>query len=179
MTDRKVALITGASSGIGRELAKVIAADGYDLTLSARREERLESLARELSVAHGISARVIASDLADPAAAKRLVGELEKEKLTIDVLVNCAGLGVYGRLWETELVRQLEVIQVNLVALTGLTRLLLPGMVSRGRGRVLNVASTAAFQPGPFMSVYYATKAYVLSLSEALAEELKGTGVTV
>jgi uncharacterized protein len=174
-----IAVVTGASSGIGKELAKLIAADGYDLVLVARRQERLDSLARELSVAHGISARVLAADLADPKSPERLVEELEKEKLSIDVLVNNAGLGIYGRLWETDIHRQIEIIQVNLVALTELTGLLLPGMVSRRRGRILNLASTAAFQPGPYMAVYYATKAYVLSFSEAIAEELKGTGVTV
>ena len=173
------ALVTGASSGIGLELAKVIAADGYDLVLSARRQDRLESLARELSVAHGISARVIPVDLADPAAPKRLFEELEKEKLTIDVLVNNAGFGIYGRFWETDVDGQLEVLRVNISALTALSGLLLPGMVSRRRGRILNLSSTAAFQPGPYMAVYYATKAYILSFSEAIAEELKGTGVTV
>ena len=173
------ALVTGASSGIGKELARLIAADGYDLVLVARRQERLEELARELSVAHGVSARVIIADLADPASPKRIVEELETERIAVDVLVNNAGLGIYGRLWKSDITRQLEVIQVNVVALTDLTGRLLPGMVSRARGRIVNVASTAAFQPGPYMAVYYATKAYVLSFSEAIAEELKGTGVTV
>ncbi len=173
------ALVTGASSGIGKELARLIAADGYDLVLVARRRERLEELARELSVAHGVSARVIAADLADPASPKRIADELETERIAVDVLVNNAGLGIYGRLWKSDITRQLEIIQVNVVALTDLTGRLLPGMVSRARGRIVNVASTAAFQPGPYQAVYYATKAYVLSFSEAIAEELKGTGVTV
>ena len=173
------AIVTGASSGIGKELAKLAAAEGYDLILVARRQERLDALARELSVAHGVSARVIPGDLADPGGPKRIVQEIEKEKLDVDVLVNNAGLGVYGRFWKTDLARQLEVIQVNVAALTELTGRILPAMISRRRGRIVNVASTAAFQPGPYMSVYYATKAYVLSFSEALAEELRGTGVTV
>ena len=173
------ALVTGASSGIGKELARLAAADGYDLILVARRQERLETLARETSVTHGVSARVIARDLADPATPKQIFEELERERTAVDVLVNNAGLGIYGRFWKTDLSRQLEVIQVNMVALTELTGLLLPGMVSRKRGRIVNIASTAAFQPGPYMAVYYATKAYVLSFSEAIAEELPETGVTV
>lgn len=175
----QTALVTGASSGIGNELAKLAAADGCNLVLVSRRQERLEALARDLSVAHGVSARVITADLADPAAPKRIVEELEKERLTVDVLVNNAGLGIYGPFWKRDLGKELEVVQVNVVALTELTGLLLHGMISRKRGRILNVASTAAFQPGPWMAVYYATKAYVLSFSEAIAEELKGTGVTV
>ena len=175
----ETALITGASSGIGAELARLAAADGCGLVLVSRRRERLEAMARELSVAHGISARVLTADLSRPNASRRIAGELENEGLRIDVLVNNAGLGLYGEFSKSDLDRQLEVLQVNAVALTELTRLLLPGMIERGRGRVLNVASTAAFQPGPYMAVYYATKAYVLSFSEAIAEELKGTGVTV
>ncbi len=173
------ALVTGASSGIGMELARLIAADGYDLVLVARRQERLEELARELTVAHGVSTRVIAADLSDAASPARIVEELDSERIAVDVLVNNAGLGIYGQLWKSDISRQLEVVQVNVVTLTELTGRLLPGMVSRRRGRVVNVASTAAFQPGPYMAVYYATKAYVLSFSEAIAQELKGTGVTV
>ena len=175
----QTALVTGASSGIGEELAKLAAADGCNLVLVARRQERLDALARDLSVAHGVSARVITADLANRAAPRRIAEELTKGRLTIDILVNNAGLGIYGPFWERELGKELEVVQVNVVALTELTGLLLPGMISRKRGRILNVASTAAFQPGPWMAVYYATKAYVLSFSEAIAEELKGTGVTV
>jgi len=175
----KTALVTGASSGIGRELARLLAEEGLDLVLVARRSDRLEDLARELSVAHGVSARVLARDLASPSSAREIVEELERERLEVDVLVNSAGFGVYGRFWETEIDRQMEVLEVNVVALTELTGRLLPGMVSRARGRILNLASTAAFQPGPYMAVYYATKSFVLSFSEALAEELSGTGVTV
>jgi uncharacterized protein len=175
----KTALVTGASSGIGEELARLAAADGFDVILVSRRQERLDALARELAVAHGVSARVIAADLSDPEGPRQIVEELEKEKLSVDILVNNAGLGAYGRFFETDLAKQLEVIQVNVAALTDLTGRILPGMVARRRGRILNVASTAAFQPGPYMSVYYASKAYVLSFSEAIAEELRGTGVTV
>ncbi len=175
----KTALVTGASSGIGRELAKVLAEEGHDVVLVARRRERLEELARELAARHGVSARAIAKDLEDPAGPAEIFAELEAERIAVDILVNDAGLGVYGRFWETDLARQLALIQVNLTALTALTARFLPGMVARGRGRIVNVSSTAAFQPGPYMAVYYATKAYVLSFSEALAEELAGSGVTV
>lgn len=175
----KTALVTGASSGIGRELAKLLAREGHDLVLVARRREALEELARELAVKHGVAARVIAKDLTVPDSTAEIFGELERERLSVDILVNNAGLGVHGRFWETDLDRQIEIIQVNVVALTGLTGRFLPGLVARGRGRIVNVASTAAFQPGPYMAVYYATKAYVLSFSEALAEELSDTGVTV
>ena len=175
----RTALVTGASSGIGLEMARLIAKDGLDLVLVARRREKLEAVARELSVTHGISARVIAKDLARRTSPAEIAEELEGERIAIDVLVNNAGLGVYGRFWKTDLARQLEVVEVNLVALTDLTGRFLPGMVARRRGRIVNVASTAAFQPGPHMAVYYATKAYVLSFSEALAEELSNTGVTV
>ncbi len=175
----KTALVTGASSGIGRELAKLLAGEGHDVVFVARRRDRLEDLARELATRHGVSARVIAKDLENPASPAEIFEELETEEISVDILVNDAGLGIYGRFWETDLARQLAVIQVNLVALTNLTGRFLPGMVSRRKGKILNVSSTAAFQPGPYMAVYYATKAYVLSFSEALAEELAGTGVSV
>ena len=176
---RKTALVTGASSGIGLEFAKLLGREGRDLVLVARRREALEELARELAVKHGVSVRVIAKDLAAPDSAAEVFAELEKEHVVVDILVNNAGLGLHGRFWETDLRRQIEIIQVNVVALTVLTGRFLPGMVARGRGRIVNVASTAAFQPGPYMAVYYATKAYVLSFSEALAQELSDTGVTV
>jgi short-subunit dehydrogenase len=126
-----------------------------------------------------VAVRVIAKDLASPDSTLAIFDELERERVSVDILVNNAGLGLHGRFWETALDKQLEIIQVNIVALTGLTGRFLPGMVARGRGRIVNVASTAAFQPGPYMAVYYATKAYVLSFSEAIAQELKDTGVTV
>jgi short-subunit dehydrogenase len=175
----KTALITGASSGIGREMAKILAGEGHDVVLVARRRDRLEELARELAARHGVSARAIAKDLEDPASPAEIFEELEAERIAVDVLVNDAGLGVYGRFWETDLARQLAVIRVNLMAVTDLTGRFLPGMVSRRKGRIVNVSSTAAFQPGPYMAVYYATKAYVLSFSEALAEEVAGSGVSV
>ena len=171
MAERQTALITGASSGIGADLARLFARDGYNLVLVARREAKLREL--------GVAATVIAADLTDPAAPRRIAGELRAKSIDVDVLVNNAGVGLTGAFAETDLRKELEMIQVNIVALTELTKLLLPGMVARRRGRILNVASTAAFQPGPLMAVYYATKAYVLSFSEAIAEELRETGVTV
>lgn len=172
-------LITGATSGIGYELAKCFARDQYHLVLVARRHEELTRVAEELTSAHRVSVRVIAKDLAQPSAADEVAAELARENRPVDVLVNNAGVGTYGRFASADLASETAMIQVNVVALTQLTRLLLPGMLQRGHGRILNVASTAAFQPGPLMSVYYATKAYVLSFSEALANELRGSGVSV
>jgi short-subunit dehydrogenase len=174
---RPTALITGASGGIGEEFARLFAASGHDLVLVARSAGKLEALARALAEEHGIAARVIAADLSDPAAPAKIARELDG--VAIDVLVNNAGYGLYGEFTETELKEELDMIQLNLVALTHLTKLFLPGMVARKSGRILNVASTAAFQPGPLMTVYYATKAYVLSFSEGIAEELRGSGVTL
>ena len=176
---KETALITGASSGIGHDLTRLFARDGWDVVLVARSEEKLRELAAELTKTHGIAAHVIVADLARPDAAAGIVKMLTDRGLTIDALVNNAGLGLTGPFVETDLRGELEMIQVNVVALTQLTKLLLPGMVARKRGRILNVASTASFQPGPLMAVYYATKAYVLSFSEALSEELRHTGVTV
>ncbi|HOX56112.1 MAG TPA: SDR family oxidoreductase [Candidatus Paceibacterota bacterium] len=172
-------LITGASSGIGLELARCFAAEGCRLALVARKGNALEALASELRKAHKIQAQVITADLAQPEAPTRLLAHLQAAGLKVDVLVNNAGIGAQGRFAQLPLGRQLEMLQVNITSLTHLTGLLLPGMLERRRGGVLNVASTAAFQPGPGMTVYYATKAYVLSFSEALAEELAGTGVSV
>ena len=171
-------MITGASSGIGRELATVIAKDRLDLVLVARRVERLEELATELRQKYGVNVEVVAADLARPGAAERVFEKARAGSGAVDVLVNNAGVGVHGLFAETSLVREIEMIHVNVVALTELTRLCVPGMIERRRGRIVNVASTAAFQPGPLMAVYYATKAHVLSFTEALAEELSGTGVT-
>jgi short-subunit dehydrogenase len=172
------ALITGASSGIGLELARVFAANKHDVVLVARSEGKLRELARECE-ASGVRAHVVAADLAKPDAARAIVDAVARLGVEIDVLVNNAGFGVYGRFVETPLVSELESIQVNVVALTELTKRFLPAMVARRRGRILNVASTAGFLPGPLMAVYYATKAYVVSFSEATANELEGTGVTV
>jgi hypothetical protein len=176
---RPAALVTGASSGIGLELATLLARDRYDLVLVARRRERLEDIARAFREEFGIAVTVLARDLADPDSPRAVAQEVESRGLPIEVLVNNAGLGVYGFFAQTPLEKERELIQVNIVAVTELTKRLLPGMQSRGRGRILNVASTAAFQPGPLMAVYYASKSYVLFLSEALANELEGTGVTV
>ena len=175
----KTALVTGASGGIGYELARLFARDGYDLVVVARGEEKLAQLARDFGERFGVSVKVVAQDLAEPAAPGEVFAELQREALPIDVLVNNAGYATYGLFWEIDLRTELQMIQVNVAALTHLTKLFLPGMLERGGGKILNLASTAAFQPGPLMAAYYATKAYILSLSEALANELRGTGVTV
>lgn len=174
----ETALITGASSGIGRELASVIAQDRLDLVLVARRRERLEELALELAAEYGVHVEVVAHDLAQPGSAERVFEAARARCGSVDVLVNNAGVGVHGLFANTPLSREVEMIRVNVLALTELTKHCVPGMIERRRGRIVNVASTAAFQPGPLMAVYYATKAYVLSFTEALAEELAGTGVT-
>jgi short-subunit dehydrogenase len=179
MSPRPTALITGASGGIGLDLARLFAGDGSDVVLVARNEAKLREIAAEIENANGVSAHVIVADLALPEAAQRVVDVLRTRGITIDALVNNAGLGLGGPFAETDWNRESEMIQVNIVALTQLTKLLLPPMVARRSGRILNVASTASFQPGPLMAVYYATKAYVLSFSEAIADELRGTGVTV
>lgn len=178
-TPRPLALVTGASSGIGADLARELAIDGHDLILVARSESALQALAQELAGKHGVTATVIAADLLDPAAPRRLFDDIAARGLTVDVLVNNAGFGDGRDFHEATRERTLGMIQVNVTALTDLMHAFLPGMVARGRGRILNVASTAAFQPGPSMAVYCATKAYVLSLTEGVGEELKGTGVTV
>ena len=175
---RDTALITGASGGIGEELAKLCAAHKFDLVLVARSEEKLRKVASDLSSKHGIRAVILPTDLADPAAPARLCQELTVQGIDIDVLINNAGFGLQGAFAEIGVPEMTAMLKVNIAALTLLTRLLLPPMIRRGRGRVLNVASTAAYVPGPFMAEYYASKAYVLSLTEALASELQGTGVT-
>jgi uncharacterized protein len=175
----EIALITGASSGIGRELARLFAADGSSLVLVARREDRLRALADELGRKHGTSAHVLPLDLAHPRAPEDLIAWTDANRVRIDVLVNNAGIGARGRFAAIDLQRQLDMLQVNVTALTHLTRLFLPGMLERRRGAILNVGSQAGFQPGPGMAVYYATKAYVLSLTEAIAEEVRGSGVSV
>lgn len=172
-------LITGASSGIGLELADLFAADKSDLVLVARSEEKLHQLAAKLRDEHGVQVRVLREDLADPHGPRRIFDVLQADGIAVDVLVNNAGFGVAGSVASLPTEQQLGIIQVNVTALTHLTRLLLPGMMERRSGGILNVASIAAFQPGPYMAVYYATKAYVLSFTEALAEELIGTGVRV
>ncbi len=177
--NRKTALITGASGGIGEALARTLAQHGYNLILVARTMGKLEALGAELSAKNGVEAVSIASDLSAFDASEKLIADLETRKLNVDVLVNNAGFGEFGEFATGDPIKQQQMISLNILTLTMLTRHLLPKMLERKSGRVLNVASTAAFMPGPLMSVYYASKAYVLSFSEALAEELLGTGVTV
>lgn len=174
-----LALITGASSGIGAEIARVLAARRYDLILAARRIERLEGLAEELRRAHSVSVTVAAADLSVAGAAGKLWAATGQQAQEIEVLVNNAGVGLAGNLAEADVESMERMVRLNMELLTSLIRLALPGMLQRRSGRILNVASLAGFQPaGPGMAVYYATKAYVLSLTRALAVELRGTGVT-
>lgn len=175
----KTALITGASSGIGYELAILFAQDGFDCILVARSHDKLSELATRLEREHHVKTLVMAKDLARPGAVDEIYEEVTAASLTVDALVNNAGFTVFGLFSETDLQAELEMLQVNIGALTALTKLFLKGMVECRSGRILNLASTAAFEPGPLMAVYYASKAYVLSFSEALANELRGTGVTV
>lgn len=175
----ETALITGASEGIGYELAKIMARKNFNLVLIARREKMLLELKNELEGSYGVKVRVISRDLSTMESVKDICKELKDEGVTIDVLVNNAGFGDYGFFVESEWDRNYQMIELNVAALTYLTHLYGNEMAERGKGRILNVASTAAFQPGPLMAVYYATKAYVLSFSEAVANELKDKGVTV
>ncbi|WP_161882748.1 SDR family NAD(P)-dependent oxidoreductase [Deinococcus alpinitundrae] len=176
---RPTALVTGASGGIGEAFVRQLAARGVHLILVARSADKLEALAAQMRAAHGIQASVMVQDLTLPGAAGQLQERVSAAGLTVDFLINNAGFASYGEFYQLPLEHELEMLQVNIVALTELTHRFLPGMVQRGRGRVLNVSSTAAFMPGPLMAVYYASKAYVLSFSEALSEELRGTGVQV
>ncbi|MGB7444804.1 MAG: SDR family oxidoreductase, partial [Coleofasciculaceae cyanobacterium] len=175
----KTALITGASSGIGYELAKLFARDRYNLVLVARSEQKLVQLAEVFQDKFGIAVKVIAKDLSRPEAPEEIWAELKRESITVDVLINNAGFANYGFFAEIDTGSELKMMQLNMMALTHLSKLFLPDMLQQGYGKILNVASTAAFQPGPLMAVYYATKAYVLSLSESLANELQNSGVTV
>src|SRR6202790_2259799 len=175
----QTALITGASGGIGYELAKLFARDHYNLVLVARSAERLRRVAEELQGRSGVAVKTVALDLAEASAPRSLFDQLQREGVAVDVLVNNAGFGSIGEfasIAEEEILGQ---ISLNITAVTHLTRLFLPAMLARRHGKIMNVASTAAFQPGPLMAVYYATKAYVLSFSEALANETGGSGVTV
>lgn len=172
-------LITGASSGIGRELARLFAADGSELILVARREEKLRELAAELKTRHGAECLIIPSDLTRPGAALQLIAAIQAAGKSVDVLVNNAGFGQFGKFAEISLERQLNMIQLNVASLVELTHLCLPEMLRRKRGSVLNLGSTASFQPGPNCAIYYATKAFVLSFSEAIWKELRGSGVCV
>jgi len=171
------ALITGASSGFGRDFAQLFSQDFHDVVLIARREERLLDLARYLESRYGNNVTVIGADLRESDAAERIARAVSE--MEIDYLINNAGFGVIGDFCVTDLAAEIGMIQLHVVVTTALTKLLLRPMLERARGRILNVASIAAFLPGPYAAVYYATKAYVLSWSEALAEELRGTPVTI
>src|SRR3954468_6137183 len=177
--ENKTALITGASGGIGYELAKLFARDKYNLVLVSRGKEKLQQRAEEMRKLGSPVVNVHWFDLAELDTPDKLFSRTEKAHIQVDILVNNAGYGVRGAFAKTNLDDELEMMQLNMVALTHLTKLYLPQMIARGHGRIMQVASTAAFQPGPFMAVYYASKAFVLSFSEALAEETRGTGVTV
>jgi short-subunit dehydrogenase len=176
---RKTALITGASAGIGLELARLFARRRHDVVLVARREERLREIADQIAAESEVTTHVVGCDLAGDGAARRLYDEVRARAIEVEYLVNNAGFGTFGPFHETDVNETMDLVRLNVGALTELTALYLPEMVVRGSGRVLNVASAAAFQPGPLMATYYASKAYVLHLSEALHEELEGKGVTV
>jgi short-subunit dehydrogenase len=173
----RTALITGASGGLGADFARLAAKDGYNLILVARSKDLLEALKTELTAKHSIDVRVMAEDLSDETAVERLCDVLQKEP--IDLLINNAGFGDFGLFQNSAPKRNQGMIRVNIEALTALTHAALPGMITRKTGKILNVASTASFQPGPLLAVYYATKAYVLNFSLALSNETQGTGVTV
>jgi len=172
-------LITGASSGIGRELAKVFAARGFQPILVARDESRLSSLAEDLRSRHGVQPKIIVADLARPSSAAEIFTQLQTEQIEVAILVNNAGFGLTGPFAAGPLATYCDMVQVNVTSLLQLTGLFVPAMVARGEGKILNVASTAAFEPGPLMAVYYASKAFVFSYSYALADELARSGVSV
>lgn len=176
---KNITIITGASSGIGMELAKIFAKNNHHLLLVARSEDKLKSLAEELRSKHRVEVNLLALDLSNYSAAKEIFYYCEKENLNVTHLVNNAGFGDFGFFVNSSWPKQEQMINLNITTLTYLTHLFLPAMVKNKSGKILNVASTAAFQPGPTMSVYYATKAYVLHFSEAIANELEGTGVSV
>ena len=179
MLSDKTALITGASGGIGLEISKLLAADKCNLVLVARNVQKLDELSNELKDKYSINVITIPKDLSIPSAPKEIFDFISQKEITIDFLINNAGYGGVGAFHESDLDTELNMMQVNMNALMVLTKLFLPGMVQRKFGKIMNVASTAAFLPGPFMTIYYATKAFVLSFSEALSAELKRTGVTV
>ncbi len=173
-----IALVTGASSGIGAELARLHAAKGGDLVLVARSESALNELKSELENAYGIKATVIVADLGQPNSAENIFSATEAAGIQIDILINNAGFGGHGKFHERDLVKDQAMMQVNMVSLVNLTHLYLQGMVSRNSGKILHVASTAGFLPGPLQAVYYATKAFVVSFSQAISQELSDTNVT-
>ena len=175
----QTALITGASAGIGVDLAACFAKDGYDLIITARTEAALRDVADRISKAHGVKVTPITCDLGAPGGGARLAADIDQRSLTVDVLVNNAGFGFSGQFAEAPIDQHLGMIDLNVRTLTELTHIYWTSMLTKKRGGILNVASTAAFQPGPLMSVYYASKAFVLSFTEALWEEARGTGVHV
>ncbi|MBC6479100.1 MAG: SDR family oxidoreductase [Hormoscilla sp. GM7CHS1pb] len=175
---RQTALITGASSGIGYELSQIFAENQYNLVLIARRQEKLQEIQANLKKNYQVNVIVISQDLAQNNAAQVLFDTLNQQKIKIDVLVNNAGFGDYGFFVESNWEKMQQMIQLNIMTLTHLTRLFLPGMIQRSQGKILNLGSIASFQPGPLMAVYFATKAYILSFTEGIANELQGTGVT-
>lgn len=177
-SSKRTALVTGASFGIGLEIARELAAGGHDLILAARNAEKLREVSSELEKT-GARVWTVPIDLSVSGSAKRLFEDLKRQGLRVDVLINNAGIGMHGPFKDMELERVTAMLRLNMETLTELTHLFLPGMIRAGFGRILNVASTAAFQPGPLMAAYYASKAYVLMFSEALFEELRGSGVTV
>ena len=178
-TSPQTALITGASVGIGFELAKLFAADKFDLVLVARDAAKLNAMAPDLKSLGAGRVVVLPKDLSLGDSCKQIADELASAKIDVDILVNNAGFGDNGLFWQTDEKRQLDMIEVNVSALTHLTRLFLPGMIQRRRGRIMNVASVAGYVSGPLMAVYFATKAYVISFSIAINEECRGFGVTV
>ena len=175
---RNAVLITGASSGFGKEFARIFAKENYDLILVARSQDKLEALARELKETHDIFVKIIVMDLSDPKSAQKIYENVKDAQLQVEILINNAGFASYGEFSALDLTEEVAQIQVNITTLTQLTKLFLPHMLEGKSGKILNVASTSAFLPGPLMAVYFATKAYVLSFTEALSEELKGTGVS-
>jgi short-subunit dehydrogenase len=174
-----VALITGASTGIGRELALIAAADGYGVVLVARSVDGLNAVAADIERKTSRKTHVFPIDLSEPNASRALFAQVGQAGLTIDVLINNAGFGLLGKFWELPEIEQIQMVQLNVGALTQLTRLFLPGMIERRSGYIMNLGSTAAFQPGPLMAIYYASKAYVVSFSEAIHNEAKEFGVKV
>ncbi|MBF2759369.1 MAG: SDR family oxidoreductase [Ectothiorhodospiraceae bacterium AqS1] len=179
MGNQNTALITGASGGIGLELAKLHAADGGDLVLVARSEDKLERIKNELEAEHRITVTVLTQDLAQPDAAQRIFAETQRRGIHIDVLINNAGFGGHGSFHRRDLAAEQAMMQVNMVSLTDLTHLYLPGMIARKKGRILNVSSVVSFMPGPLHAVYSATKAFVTSFSQAIAQEVAEHNITV
>ena len=176
---KNVALITGASSGIGKELAIIHASKNRDLVLVARRKEELEALKTELTEKYGVEVLVLPSDLMQIGAAKKIFDAIKEQNIEIEYLINNAGLGGYGKFYQRERNKEVDMIQLNIVALTELTHLILPEMVARKSGKILNTASTAGFIPGPMQSVYFATKAFVISFSQGIAQEVSTNGISV